>query len=78
MTDKLTLAAFAEFCESKPADEKYEYIDVGNCACAQFAKSIGFSSQADLPQPLWEDAEEQACQRPRTFGALAKRLREAV
>ena len=85
MSDNLTLSAFAEFCESKPADESYYYDDVTRCACGQYAsaigeprffyKAIGFNTPQD---PFWDKADRLACYFPRTFGALATRLRSAL
>ncbi len=84
----LTREAFAEFCESKPADEKYEYTDSQNCAFCQFLKHLGFKSPSVGPfswwpydgresdrQPLPDGVGSALVGMPETFGALAARLR---
>lgn len=82
--DPLTLEAFAEWCETKPAGRAYDYGDPCNCACAQYAESIDVPyivADAVEHGSFWEKAEYHAvnCEDPdRTFGALAKRLREAA
>lgn len=91
MTPAITKEAFAEFCESKPADEKYEYTDSQNCAFCQFLKHLGFKYPGVWPsswrpdgrceadrQLLPEGVGHALVREPETFGALAARLREAV
>ena len=95
MRNPLSIEAFADWCEKKPADETYDAGDTHACALAQYARSIGFPhgmgngcgtgiymrrffgdwrqvtflpSKNNLGTPL---------SKPHTFGALAKRLREA-
>lgn len=85
MKHPLSLSAFADWCERKPADEAYIYLDGENCACAQYGRDIGL----EFPFPLggnvdhphfefWRLADHLACwaggQR-QTFGDLAKLLR---
>jgi hypothetical protein len=74
-----TLEAFAEFCESKPADEGYSYLWTHACACGQFADSLNVSWL--MPwlhnNPFWNKADNISSKFPHTFGALAWRLREA-
>lgn len=71
----ITTEAFADFCESKPADEAYNYSYSWECAVAQFLQSIGVQNfdldSDDIPEPF----QEPVLGWPRTFGALAKRLR---
>ena len=83
MSDNLTLSAFAEFCESKPADEEYDYGDWRACACAQYARHCGkeYRVAAAIEYGnFWQRAEYYAAgiNEPRTFGALASRLRSAL
>lgn len=80
---------FEQFCRTKPADEKYDYMKGTQCACAQFAASIGMAEQyygtsdekkiisPDDGYPFVE-AEIYAATKPHTFGALADRLRDRV
>jgi hypothetical protein len=83
MRNVLTLEAFAEWCESKPADAEYTYWDAGRCACAQYAKTMGLDFQQLLPAAIikgdwdafWLKADGLAGEEPYTFSALASRLR---
>jgi len=74
MRNPLTKEAFAEFCESKPADKTYDIIDANSCAVAQFLKANGVQN---FSLYSWEvpEAYRTAFDRPWTFGALATRLR---
>lgn len=88
-TNPLTIEAVAEWCESKPADERYFYIDPEACALAQFLRDNGYpearvngwgwresrktTDYSDIPDELVNAAVEE-----RTFGGLAARLREAT
>jgi hypothetical protein len=79
--DRLTKEAFAEFCESKPADETYDYWSVRECACGQYSRFIGDTSWKNYgvdkaADRVWDQFNREAQQvRPSTFGALAARLR---
>lgn len=89
MKPAISREAFAEFCESKPADEEYDYFDGTKCAFAQFLTSIGKRDPLVFGRIWRADGrpEEHAIPHgvamalsyePYTFGALAARLREAV
>lgn len=70
---------FLAFCKSKKADEAYDYMDIQNCACGQFATSLGWGG--DEEDSLRTSVETRfsalACTHPRTFGSLADRLSSA-
>lgn len=72
MKNMLTLEAFADWCEKQPVGKVYPYTDVKNCACSQYAKSLGVKVAFGS---FWYKAEFIAAKHPRTFGALAGRLR---
>lgn len=80
MKNPLSLEAFADWCERKPADEEYDWFDCNVCAASQYAKELGISNFADLaiPGTFLFRASELAFPEPHTFGALAERLREAA
>ena len=85
MKPQLTLEAFAEFCEGKPADEVYCYMDDGHCACAEYARSLGIAYRVANPisyGSFWERAEHHAISvwqdGAATYGALAARLRASA
>ena len=81
---------FLAFCETKDPSEEYTYVDIGYCACAQYADSIGLR-QEWLDAPLFDerfqhrhhgiwsrlDVLAQDVQL-RTFGVLVERLRAAA
>jgi len=81
----LTLEAFAGWCESKPADEEYDYESNENCAIAQYfrhvgmpATSIGGFTWCDVDgnyHELPRGFDDPAGAAPYTFGALASGLR---
>jgi hypothetical protein len=77
----LTLEAFAEWCETKPADEKYDWL--GNCAVEQYSQFLGRYDEWDdrhqRDEPWWAAMSAgPACEEPYTFGALAARLRSGA
>lgn len=65
-----SISEFRTFCESKPADEEYTYGCLDDPLCK-------FSPEADGNDAGYLEADDAAFARPRTFGALASRLREA-
>jgi hypothetical protein len=77
MKPQLTLEAFADWCEKQPADLAYDYMDLENCAVAQYARSLGTKSPFITHSRFWSNSESLAALSPRTFGALAARLRAA-
>ncbi len=86
MTNPLTREAFAEWCEKQPADKEYDYW-CRNCAIGQFMTASGFEVEAvGLGRVITSDGEEfriprlldrASFEEPRSFGALASRLRAA-
>lgn len=65
---------FADWVNTKPADEAYDYLNPNACAFYQFAVAFGIPNPvrdgSDIP-PRIEDALNDV---PMTFGALADRL----
>jgi hypothetical protein len=74
--------------EKQPPEKQYVYSDETGCACAQFADAIGRGAEwANRPlgalddlflacgKSVWRQLDHIACPWPRTFGALAERLR---
>lgn len=78
MRPQITLEAFVEFCERKPAHEEYDFTDARNCAVAQFLKSVGVQNYVLLSQEIPAPFSDPVCFRPWSFGALADRLRAAI
>lgn len=81
MKPAISREAFLQFCESKPADEVFEYTDRENCAVAQYAKSLGLKSFGNSGADgvsLYDLDLFTLFSNARTFGALARRLREGV
>jgi hypothetical protein len=74
-----------EWVAKQPADKEYVYTDECACACAQFAQAIGQMASWENRRPgyiplwpresIWRRLDTVACGWPRTFGALAERLR---
>jgi hypothetical protein len=80
MTKQFDLAEFEAFCRSKPAGERYCFLDAQKCPATQFGRHIGVISGR---QTVYEHQElarlhhgvcEQLCESPATFSALADRL----
>lgn len=76
-----SISEFRAFCESKPADEPYDYMDCDACPMARFHEARG--SQYCLREILQRSeldserrAEAAASAWPETYGDLAERLRE--
>jgi hypothetical protein len=74
---KPSLRTFLAWAEKQPADKQYNYLDSGICACGQFAAYIGQQSDWMNRQSgsIWCALDDYAHMWPRTFGALAGRLR---
>lgn len=81
MKNMLSLEAFADWCETQPPEETYNFIDASDCAAARYLKSIGV-----YPYVLYSDQLPKgwgACLNPDgphsvcTYGQLAQRLRKA-
>ena len=78
MKPQLSLEAFADWCEKQPADRTYTYANKENCACGQYADSLGLSDWSIWNSKFWYEADSVALLTgERTFGALASRLRSA-
>ena len=77
MKPQLSIEAFAEFCERKPADEQYNYWSMTECACAQYARHLGGQLQGKR-KAFWFKINVIATPEPHTFGALAARLRASL
>lgn len=90
MKPQLTIEAFADWCEKRPAGDGYNWADEDNCATAQYAKSLGMLeafSRRNKPgaSKFWCAGEQIALRDDYfeagfrdTFGALAARLRRAA
>lgn len=88
MKPQLSLEAFAEFCERKPAHEEFNICSPRICAVGLFAKSLGFERGSDpdfaidagrgRSLPIQGLTDKIMCDGERTFGALAARLRAAA
>ena len=83
---KLTLEAFAEWCEAKDPTEEYNYFDTCGCAVAQYSKMLGLPYQvclADDRGDFWQQAEYMAsysvgASETATFATLAKTTRNHI
>jgi len=81
----LSLEAFADWCE-KQGDREYEYTDPDDCAITQYLRFLGFENVSVVMnfyimngefRELPENFSGHAIRKPRTFSALAARLRSA-
>jgi hypothetical protein len=90
MRNPLSIEAFTEWCEKKPAGEEYNYDDKYNCAFGQYLQSLGFES-ASVGGYHWRPSAREESRvfphpamvgalatNPYTFGSLSKRLRAAM
>lgn len=78
MRNPLTIEAFAEWAEKKPANEDYDFTLAWNCAVAQFLKANAVVNYELLSTEIPKAWLEPVKASPQTFGALAKRLRAAL
>lgn len=82
MKPQLSIEAFADWCEKQPAEREYDYYNWRECACAQYAATLGISAEAwinhaiDHATSMWGEANCIASEAPFTFGALSLRLRQ--
>lgn len=82
---KFTVANFAKFLASKPAHKRYDYMDVENCAAAEFSRLCGrryasalFCNTAPSRRGQAQRIENIACGGGGyswTYGAALKRAR---
>lgn len=81
-----TLAGFIAFCESKPADERYDYMDNTRCAFGQYLNDACNLRGAHCGGKWWglEGCMTERpmpfnplvlVEHPHVFGELARRLR---
>ena len=71
------MESFQIFCERKPADCTYDWLNGDICACGQFAKRVGvpnWQDQSAEPHSFWDTINELARQTPHDFGTLAWRV----
>lgn len=79
-----SMTGFLAFCESRPPDEEYNWLDNMSCACAQYARSVGiFADWYDAKNWKhfgWDALNILACGTlgDTTFGAVAERIRGAM
>jgi hypothetical protein len=90
MRNPISIEAFAEFCERKPAGEVYDFFDNCNCAFGQYLQSLGFEKPVVSGFDWSFDKDDKAREfphsgmgralstHPRTFSDLAQRLRAAM
>lgn len=85
MQTPLSLRAFLSWVEKQPADKEYQWSSFCGCAVDQYAATLGISfgdiyvdEVCKTETGFWRVADDIACEMPRTFGALASRLREQV
>lgn len=84
MKNPFSLEAFSDWLEKQPKSRKYDWDDFSNCACAQYAHSLGFSEHScwylygHIDSPFWNMADSLAMDGQRTFGALHKRVAKAI
>lgn len=55
MSDKMSMQGFAEFLATKPADERYSYVDSKACPIFQYLQSLGEPVSSVIPG-FWYDA----------------------
>lgn len=89
MKNILTLESFADWVEKQPAEKEYDFCDCCGCACHQYLSAIGLPVKyvspnwwsdvfgAEHPLPFGFNAAANGYGEPRTFGALALRLRQS-
>ena len=81
MKQQLSLEAFADWCEKQPEGRVYRWVDYNECACGQYAASLGITGWCKhvYKGGFWDVANRVAFQvsAPRTFRALAAHLRAA-
>jgi hypothetical protein len=75
-----TITALADWCEKRPDDCPYDWSNGWQCACAQYAHSLGIPNGQWMHHhpngSFWGTANQIASEGLHTFGALAVRLRE--
>ncbi len=84
MTD-FTITDVLAWARAKPADERYRYGDVGNCALCRFLRETGRCSNPSVGGAYWRDASLPFHMNPipeklhlalvrQTFGALVEAI----
>lgn len=77
-TTDFSLADVLAWARTKPADEKYDYIDAEICAVAQFGRETDRPYLIDISLGNYPELEKAACDGPWTFGAFVARLEQAM
>lgn len=73
-----TYTAFADWIDKNRApDRRFDYSDSAECACAQYARSLGIFNWMNTSE-FWVGANAVASDGPSYFGPLSGRLREAA
>jgi hypothetical protein len=75
---KPSLSSFMLWLESKAPDEIYLWESCAACAIGQYLDAIGSNIEMREWGHYFGIANEIACQTPRTFGALSKRMKAYV
>lgn len=83
--DQITTQDFLAWCKTKPADERYNYLNDQTCAFAQYLRARGINFRY-VDGYEWRDTSghvhpigeplETLLVRASTFGALATRIEE--
>lgn len=91
--DPFSLKSFAMWLETQPANERYSFLNVSNCAYAQYLKAKGYRFvliggfsfshgwRTFIPsagRPLTADVRHVLNGHPYTFGAALQRARTAL
>jgi hypothetical protein len=73
-----TVRGFLDFASKQPALKEYSYFNERVCACSQYANEIGdqgaWLRRSEDRRSPWHRLDGAAFEKPRTFGALARRL----
>ena len=75
--DKPSFGDFIAWLETKPPDEKYEWMESSRCAGGQYFLSVGKPWYDAALTPLWMVINSLAYYEPRTFGGLLIRALRA-
>jgi hypothetical protein len=82
--DEPSMEGFLRFCESRPPEEEYWWVDGVNCACGQYYQFLGRKSEwlnrfrLSFGHLTWQLDKVAGGTWPHTFGALAAALRERL
>jgi hypothetical protein len=75
---EFTIADVLAWARTKPADERYDYMNSCDCALAQFSRHIGLPifNPRRSEMERYQNLGKHLIAEPQTFGALANRLGE--